>query len=100
MLLEVETDDPDRAGRALAGHAAVHRCVQTVGAGNLTLGVRLASLGQLPRIEAELAALSPGWQVRSRLTVLRPVKRQGQVLDRTGRRAAPRPGGRRGSRRG
>ncbi|GAA4100685.1 AsnC family transcriptional regulator [Nocardioides kongjuensis] len=100
VLLEVEADDPDRAGRALAGHAAVHRCVQTVGAGNLTLGVRLASLGQLPRIEAELAVLSPGWQVRSRLTVLRPVKRQGQVLDRTGRRAAPRPGGRRGSRRG
>lgn len=100
VLLEVEVDDPDRAGPALAGAAPVHRCVQTVGAGNLTLGVRLASLAQLPRIETDLAALAPGWQVRSRSTVLRPVKRQGQVLDSSGRRAAPRRGDRRGSRTG
>jgi len=90
ILLEVEVDDPDRAGRALAGASAVHRCVQTVGAGNLTLGLRLSSLGQLPRREAELAALAPGWQVRGRLTVLRPVKRQGQLLDSAGRRALER----------
>ncbi|WP_418063298.1 Lrp/AsnC family transcriptional regulator [Pimelobacter simplex] len=87
VLLEVEADDPDRAGRALATAGPVHRCVQTIGAGNLTLGVRLASLAHLPRTEADLAALAPGWQVRSRLTVLRPVKRQGQLLDSRGRRA-------------
>ncbi|XBB69354.1 AsnC family transcriptional regulator [Nocardioides sp. WV_118_6] len=86
-LLEVEADDPVRAGRALAAAGPVHRCVQTVGAGNLTLGVRLTSLAHLPAIEAELAALAPGWRVRGRLTVLRPVKRQGQVLDSVGRRA-------------
>ncbi|MBM7520033.1 AsnC family transcriptional regulator [Nocardioides nitrophenolicus] len=100
VLLEVEVDDPDRSGRALAAAGAVHRCVQTVGAGNLTLGVRLASLAHLPRTEAELAALAPGWRVRSRQTVLRPVKRQGLLLDASGRRAAPRRGGRRGSRAG
>lgn len=90
VLLEVEVDDPVRSGRALAAAGPVHRCVQSVGAGNLTLGVRLTSLGHLPRIEAELAALAPGWQVRGRLTVLRPVKRQGQVLDSAGRRALDR----------
>ncbi|MBM0126401.1 AsnC family transcriptional regulator [Pimelobacter simplex] len=100
VLLEVEVDDPDRTGRALVAAGPVHRCVQTIGAGNLTLGVRLASLGQLPRVEADLAALAPGWQVRSRLTVLRPVKRQGRLLDSAGRRAVSRRGGRRGSRTG
>lgn len=100
VLLEVEVDDPVRSGRALAATRPVHRCVQTVGAGNLTLGVRLASLGHLPGIEADLAAVAPGWRVRSRQTVLRPVKRLGRLLDSSGRRAAPRRAGTRGSRTG
>ncbi|WP_436700306.1 AsnC family transcriptional regulator [Nocardioides sp. BYT-33-1] len=100
VLLEVEVDDPVRSGRALAAAGPVHRCVQTVGAGNLTLGVRLSSLGRLPAAEADLAAVAPGWQVRGRVTVLRPVKRQGQLLDAQGRRAVPRRGGTRGSRAG
>ncbi|WP_162602447.1 AsnC family transcriptional regulator [Nocardioides daejeonensis] len=86
VLLEVEVADPERSGRALAAARPVHRCVQTIGAGNLTLGIRLASLSQLPGIEADLAAVAPGWQVRGRITVLRPVKRQGQLLDSAGRR--------------
>ncbi len=100
VLLEVEVDHPVQSGRALAEAGPVHRCVQSVGAGNLSLWVRLSSLAQLPGIEGDLAPLAPGWRVRSRQTVVRPVKRQGQVLDQRGRRAAPRPTDRRGSRTG
>lgn len=85
VLLEACVEDPHVAGRAIAELPAVLRCAAIVGPANLAVIARFGSLDQLPVFESAASGLASGWEVKSRATVARSVKRQGHVLDDEGR---------------
>lgn len=89
-ILWGRTTDPAAASARIAHHPAVHRVATLVGPAPLYIAARATSLAALPEIER-------GWgadvEIVDRWTVLRPLKRNGHLLDAAGRstgRVAPR----------
>lgn len=74
--------DPASAAARVAHHEAVHRVATLVGPAPLHIAVRAPSLNALPAIER-------GWgddlEIVDRWAVLRPLKRNGHLLDVAGR---------------
>ncbi|GAA3536680.1 AsnC family transcriptional regulator [Aeromicrobium flavum] len=93
VMLEVCCDDPRKAGAVIGAEPYVVRCAAVVGPANLALVARVSSLGEVFDLEARAAELVPGWRVKDRSTIVRSVKRQGQVLDDEGRVVRPCPVG-------
>ena len=87
--LWARASDPAAASARVAHHEAVHRVATLVGPAPLHIAVRAPSLSALPEIER-------GWsgdlEIVDRWAVLRPLKRNGHLLDAVGRtrgRVAP-----------
>ena len=87
VLLDVDVLDPDLAGQEISRMSPVVRCAESVGDANLHLMARFPSLSHLAAFEANARERIPGWRVVRRRTVTRSFKRQGRLLDSSGRLA-------------
>ncbi|MGW3966702.1 Lrp/AsnC family transcriptional regulator [Amycolatopsis sp. NPDC005003] len=81
----VPPDELDRTATALTGLPEVRLCAATTGADNLVLTLWLRSLGDVQRLEAELAGKLPALTLTDRAVTLRAAKRMGCLLDDRGR---------------
>ncbi len=87
VLLDVDVLDPNAAGQEISRMSPVVRCAESVGVANLHLMARFPSLSHLAAFEADARERIPGWRVVRRRTVTRSFKRQGRLLDSSGRLA-------------
>jgi DNA-binding Lrp family transcriptional regulator len=74
----------DVMGPALAALREVRLCAAVTGADNLIMVLWLRSLGDIQRLEAELAANLPRLTLTDRAVTLRQAKRMGCLIDETG----------------
>jgi DNA-binding Lrp family transcriptional regulator len=81
----VPPDELDRTATALTGLPEVRLCAATTGADNLVMTLWLRSLGDVQRLEAELAGKLPALTLTDRAVTLHAVKRMGCLLDDAGR---------------
>jgi DNA-binding Lrp family transcriptional regulator len=81
----VPPDELDRTATALTGLPEVRLCAATTGADNLVMTLWLRSLGDVQRLEAELARKLPALVLTDRAVTLHAAKRMGCLLDGTGR---------------
>jgi len=81
----VPPDELDRTASALTELPEVRLCAAVTGADNLVMTLWLRSLGDVQRLEAELARRLPALTLTDRAVTLRAVKRMGCLLDETGR---------------
>ena len=81
----VPPDELDRTAIALTGLPEVRLCAATTGADNLVMTLWLRSLGDVQRLEAELAGKLPALVLTDRAVTLHAAKRMGCLLDGTGR---------------
>jgi DNA-binding Lrp family transcriptional regulator len=81
----VPPDELDRTATALTELPEVRLCAAVTGADNLVMTLWLRSLGDIQRLEAELAAQLPALTLTDRAVTLRAVKRMGCLLDDSGR---------------
>ncbi|WP_367127989.1 Lrp/AsnC family transcriptional regulator [Saccharothrix sp. HUAS TT1] len=81
----VPPDELDRTATALTELPEVRLCAAVTGADNLVLTLWLRSLGDIQRLEAELARRLPALTLTDRAVTLRAVKRMGCLLDERGR---------------
>ncbi|NUT52975.1 MAG: Lrp/AsnC family transcriptional regulator [Saccharothrix sp.] len=81
----VPPDELDRTATAVTELPEVRLCAAVTGADNLVMTLWLRSLGDIQRLEAELARRLPALTLTDRAVTLRAVKRMGCLLDETGR---------------
>ncbi|MEU4769399.1 Lrp/AsnC family transcriptional regulator [Actinosynnema sp. NPDC023794] len=81
----VPPDELDRTATALTELPEVRLCAAVTGADNLVMTLWLRSLGDVQRLEAELARRLPALTLTDRAVTLRAVKRMGCLLDEAGR---------------
>jgi DNA-binding Lrp family transcriptional regulator len=81
----VPPDELDRTATALTELPEVRLCAAVTGADNLVMTLWLRSLGDVQRLEAELARRLPALTLTDRAVTLRAVKRMGCLVDETGR---------------
>lgn len=81
----VPPDELDRTGAALTELPEVRLCAAVTGADNLVMTLWLRSLGDVQRVEADLARRLPALTLTDRAVTLRAVKRMGCLLDDSGR---------------
>jgi DNA-binding Lrp family transcriptional regulator len=81
----VPPDELDRTAAALTELPEVRLCAAVTGADNLVMTLWLRSLGDVQRLEAELARRLPALTLTDRAVTLRAVKRMGCLLDEAGR---------------
>jgi DNA-binding Lrp family transcriptional regulator len=81
----VSPDELDRTATMLTTLPEVRMCAAITGADNLVMILWLRSLGDIQRLEAELARRLPALTLTDRAVVLRAVKRMGCLLDHNGR---------------
>ncbi|ADJ47105.1 Lrp/AsnC family transcriptional regulator [Amycolatopsis mediterranei S699] len=74
-----------RTATALTELPEVRLCAATTGADNLVMTLWLRSLGDIQRLEAELAGKLPALTLTDRAVALHAAKRMGCLLDDTGR---------------
>ncbi|MFC5092992.1 Lrp/AsnC family transcriptional regulator [Amycolatopsis plumensis] len=81
----VPPNELHRTATALTELPEVRLCAATTGADNLVMTLWLRSLGDVQRLEAELAAKLPALSLTDRAVTLHAAKRMGCLLDDTGR---------------
>ena len=81
----VPPDELDRTATALTELPEVRLCAAVTGADNLVMTLWLRSLGDIQRLEAEMARRLPALTLTDRAVTLRAVKRMGCLLDEAGR---------------
>nr|WP_133901891.1 Lrp/AsnC family transcriptional regulator [Actinophytocola oryzae] len=77
----VPPDELDRTASALTELPEVRMCAAVTGADNLMMVLWLRSLGDIQRLETELARRLPALTLTDRAVALRAVKRMGCLLD-------------------
>ncbi|ONI82613.1 AsnC family transcriptional regulator [Saccharothrix sp. ALI-22-I] len=80
----VPPDELDRTATRLTELPEVRLCAAVTGADNLVMTLWLRSLGDIQRLEVELARRLPALTLTDRAVTLRAVKRMGCLLDETG----------------
>jgi DNA-binding Lrp family transcriptional regulator len=80
----VPPDELDRTATLLTGLPEVRLCAAVTGADNLLMTLWLRSLGDIQRLEVELARRLPALTLTDRAVTLRAVKRMGCLLDDDG----------------
>jgi DNA-binding Lrp family transcriptional regulator len=75
----------DSAARRLATLREARMCCSLAGPRNLLLMLWLAALDELPRMEAEIAALLPAVEMVDRAICLHTIRQMGHLLDSAGR---------------
>jgi DNA-binding Lrp family transcriptional regulator len=81
----VPPDELHRTAATLTELPEVRLCAATTGADNLVMTLWLRSLGDVQRLEAELAGKLPALTLTDRAVTLHAAKRMGCLLDETGR---------------
>lgn len=81
----VPPDELQRTATALTELPEVRLCAATTGADNLVMTLWLRSLGDIQRLEAELAGKLPALTLTDRAVTLHAAKRMGCLLDDAGR---------------
>ena len=85
VLIHANVDNTLESARVVARQPGVVRCAEVVGAANMMVMARFATLAHLAEFESELHQTIPGWRTLDRQTITRAVKRQGRLLDSSGR---------------
>jgi DNA-binding Lrp family transcriptional regulator len=85
LWLRVPPSALDAAARRLATRREVRLCCAVAGARNLLIMLWLPSVGDLPRVEAEIGAQIPVAEVVDRAVCLHTLRQMGRLLDTGGR---------------